>query len=124
MKKNEVINETENMVMNEEEMQQYIAENESIVPASQRKKFAALDLKSKVAKIKFYYDVQRLREDAKIKNSIPNKVKDLFELKHGTVEDAKAVMQFCTEFIDGFKQREIERIDTEIAKLQAMKQSL
>jgi hypothetical protein len=64
-----------------------------------------------------------MKEDARIKNSIPNKVKDLFEAKHGTVEDAKAVMKFCNEFIDGFKQREVERIDAEIRKLQLMKES-
>lgn len=127
MKKNEVKNENVNAVENTmtvEEMQKYITENESIIPACQKKKYNALNDEGKVAKIKFYYDLKKLREDAKIKNSIPNKVKDLFEIKHGTVEDAKSVMRFCQEFIDGFKQREVERIDAEIRKLQLMKESI
>lgn len=127
MKRNEVKNENMNVVENNmtaEEMQQFIKENESIIPACQKKKYNALDDTGKVAKIKFYYDLKKMREDARIKNSIPNKVKDLFEIKHGTVEDAKSVMRFCQEFIDGFKQREVERIDAEIRKLQLMKESI
>ena len=125
--KNEVKNENMNVVENNmtaEEMQQFIKENESIIPACQKKKYNALDDAGKVAKIKFYYDIKRMKEDAKIKNSVPNKVKDLFESKHGTIDDAKAVMKFCQEFIDGFKQREIEKLDAEIRKLQMMKDSL
>lgn len=127
MKKNEIKNENMNVVENNmtaEEMQQYIKENESIIPACQKKKYNALDDAGKVAKINFYYDLKKMREDARIKNSIPNKVKDLFEIKHGTVEDARDVLKFCQEFIDGFKQREVERIDAEIRKLQLMKESI
>lgn len=127
MKKNEVKNENMNVVENNmtaEEMQQFIKENESIIPACQKKKYNALNDAGKVAKINLYYDLKKMREDARIKNSIPNKVKELFEAKHGTVDDAKAVMKFCKEFIDGFKQREIERLDAEIRKLEMMKDSL
>lgn len=111
-------------IMSEEEMQQYVEQNIHMVPKNQSKKFEKMTLQQKVSKIKFYYDIQKLKEDAKIKNSIPNRVKDLFESKHGTVEDAKTVMRFCQEFIDGFKQREIEKLDAEIRKLQLMKESL
>ena len=123
MKKNEVINEIENVVMDEETLGAIVEDNMHIVPKNQMKKFEKLTLKEKAAKIQFYQDMQRMREDARIKNSLPNKVKELFD-KRGTVEDAKAVLQFCTEFIDGFKQREIERIDEEIARLEAMKEAL
>lgn len=111
-------------IMSEEEMQQYVEQNIHMVPKNQSKKFEKMTLQQKVSKIKFYYDIQKLKEDARIKNSIPNRVKDLFESKHGTVEDAKTVMRFCQEFIDGFKQREIEKLDAEIRKLQLMKESL
>lgn len=132
MKKNEVKNENMNVVENNtvantmtaEEMQQYIKENEQIIPACQKKKYNALDDAGKVAKIKFYYDLKKMREDARIKNSIPNKVKDLFDAKHGTIEDAKSVMQFCQEFIDGFRQHQIEEINRQIAELEQMKQAL
>lgn len=109
---------------NENEAQQFVTENINVVPKNQMKKFNSLKLEDQVKKIQFYFDIKKLREDAKIKNSIPNRVKDLFEVKHGTVEDAKAVMRYCQEFIDTFKQREIEKLDEEIKKLQAMKESL
>lgn len=123
MKKNEVINEVENVVMDDETLAAVVEDNMHIVPKNQMKKFEKLTLKEKAAKIQFYQDMQRMREDARIKNSLPNKVKELFD-KRGTVEDAKAVLQFCTEFIDNFKQREIEKIDEEIARLEAMKEAL
>lgn len=130
--KNEVKNENMNVVENNtvennmtaEEMQQFIKENESIIPACQKKKYNALNDAGKVAKIKLYFDLKRMREDARIKNSVPNKVKELFEKRHGTVEDAKSVMKYCQEFIDGYKQREIAKIDEEIHKLEMMKQSI
>lgn len=112
------------ITMSENEMVEFVNMYNGIVPKNQVKKFNGLELKDKVSKIKFYQDIIKMKEDARIKNSIPNKVKDLFETKHGTVEDAKAVMKFCNEFIESFKEREIERLDAEIAKLQAMKQSL
>lgn len=117
MKQNEI-------TMSENEMVEFVNMYNGIVPKNQVKKFNGLELNDKVAKIKFYQDIIKMKEDARIKNSIPNKVKDLFESKHGTVEDAKTVMKFCNEFIESFKEKEIERLDAEIAKLEAMKQSL
>lgn len=124
MKKN-ISTETENIVMepimDEETMQAVIEDNMHIVPKNQLKKFQAMTLQQKIAKIQFYQDMEQMRETARIKNSVPNRVKELFEKRHATVEDAKAVLQFCTEFIDNFKVREIEKIDAEIAKLEELK---
>lgn len=124
MKKN-ISTETENIVMepimDEETMQAVIEGNMHIVPKNQLKKFQAMTLQQKIAKIQFYQDIEQMRETARIKNSVPNRVKELFEKRHATVEDAKAVLQFCTEFIDNFKVREIEKIDAEIAKLEELK---
>ena len=122
MKKNLENNETENLiVMDDETLQAIVDDSKDIVPRSQLKKFEAMSLKEKVAKIKFYQDIQRMKEDARIKNSIPNKVKELFD-KRGSVEDAKLVLKFCTDYIDNFKIREIEKIDAEIQKLEELKQ--
>lgn len=122
MKKNIENNETENLiVMDDETLQAIVDDSKDIVPRSQLKKFEAMSLKEKVAKIKFYQDIQRMKEDARIKNSIPNKVKELFD-KRGSVEDAKLVLKFCTDYIDNFKIREIEKIDAEIQKLEELKQ--
>lgn len=126
MKKNS--NETENIVinpiMNEEEMQQFVEENIHMVPKNQQKKFDAMTLKQKVSKIQLYQDIARMREEARIKNSILNRTKELFDKRHATVDDAREVLQFCTEFIDNFRQHQIEEIDRQIAELEQKKKSL
>lgn len=124
VKNNTVENIVAEPIMTEEEMQQYVNENLHIVPKNQTKKFERMTLKQKVAKIQFYHDMQQMREDARIKNSVPNKVKELFEKKHGTIEDAKDLINWLNTFVEGFREREIARIDEEIAKLEQMKQSL
>jgi len=110
--------------MNETEMQEFVTNNISIVPRNQIKKVNAMSLKDQCLKIQFYMDIKKLREDAKIKNSIINRTKELFEKRHATIDDATEVLNFCKEFIDGFKQRQIEEIDRQIAELEQMKQSL
>ena len=100
MKKNEVKNENMNVVENNtvantmtaEEMQQYIKENEQIIPACQKKKYNALTDEGKVAKIKFYYDLKKMREDAKIKNSTVTyaaKVYGRTEIAHSFIDGKK-----------------------------------
>lgn len=114
----------EQIVMDEETMKAVVDDSKHLVPKNQLKKFETLSLKEQVAKIQFYADIAKIKEDARIKNSILNRVKELFEKRHGTVEDAKAILKYCTEFIDGYKLREIAKIDEEIARLEQMKESL
>ena len=122
MKKEIENNVSENVVvMDDETLQAMVDDNKHIVPRSQLKKFEAMSLKEQAAKIQFYYDVQKMREDARIKNSIINKVKELFDKRHATVDDAKLVLKFCTDYIDNFKIKEIEKIDAEIQKLEELK---
>lgn len=125
MKKNEVINETENVVVMDNETKEAIIEdNLHLVPRNQLKKFQALSLDEKFQKMQYYQDRVAKIEQWKQSASVPNKVKDLFEKRHGTVEDAKTIINWLNEFIDGFREREIARIDEEIARLEEMKQSL
>lgn len=125
MKKNEVINETENVVvMDNETMLAIIEDNMDIVPKNQMKKFDAMTLEQKVKKIELYQTFERMRAEAKERNRMVNKVKDLFERRKASVEDAKEVLQYCTQFIDNFKQHQIEEIDKKIAELEEMKMHL
>ena len=121
-------NETKNLViepiMDDATMEAIVEDNISIVPKNQRKKFDSLSLQHKVAKIQFYHDMAKMKEDARIKNSISYRVKELFDKRHATIDDARDVLKFCNEFIDGYKLREIAKIDDEIARLEQMKQSL
>lgn len=126
MKKNN--NETEkivvNPIMNEEEMQQFVEENIHMVPKNQIKKFESMTLKQKVSKIQLYQDIARMREEARIKNSVLNRVKEVFDKRHATVDDAKEVIKFAQEFVNNFRQHQIEEIDRQIAELEQMKQAL
>ena len=125
MKKEIENNVNENVVvMDDETLQAMVEDNKHIVPRSQLKKFEAMSLKEQAAKIQFYYDVQKMKEDARIKNSIINKVKELFDKRHATVDDAKEVIKFAQEFVDNFRQHQIEEIDKQIAELEQMKEAL
>jgi len=127
-KNNEVLNVSENIViepiMDEQQMQQYVEDNIHMVPKNQIKKFESMTLQQKVSKISFYYDMQKLREDARIKNSVLNRVKEMFDKRHATVDDAKEVIKFAQEFVDNFRQHQIEEIDRQIAELEQMKEAL
>lgn len=114
----------EQIVMDDETKQAVIDDNMHLVPKGQLKKFNELSLDEKIKKIEFYQDIQRIKEDARIRNSIKTKVSEMFEKRHGTIDDAKEVLTFCTEFIDNFKQKEIEKIDEQIAILEEQKMAL
>lgn len=121
-------NETKNIeiapIMDEDVMAAVVEDNINIVPKNQRKKFDSLSLQHKVAKIQFYHDMAKMKEDARIKNSIPYRVKELFDKRHATIDDATEVIKFAQEFVDSFKQRQIEDIDRQIAELEEMKLKL
>lgn len=122
--KKEMLNENVNTVMDEQQMQQYVEDNIHMVPKNQRKKFETLTLEQKVKKIQFYIDIEKLRADAKIKNSVLNRVKEVFDKRHATIDDAKEVLKFTQEFVDNFRQHQIEEIDKKIAELEQMKESI
>lgn len=124
LKNNEVMNAVENVSMDEQTMQAIVDDNIEIVPKCQRKKFNTLSLEAKVAKIKFYQDIAVMREEAKIKNSVINRVKEVFEKRHATVEDAKQVLKYVQEFIDNYRMMQIAELDKQIAELEAMKEAL
>lgn len=100
---------------------QFINENIHMVPKNQMKKFQTLDIDGQVDKIQFYFDMQKMKDEWKEKNRMVNRVKDLFEKRHGTVEDAKDIMRYMQDFIDTAKEREIAEIDRQIAELEERK---
>lgn len=124
IKNNEVMNAVENVSMDEQTMQAIIDDNIEMVPKNQRKKFDALSLEAKIAKLQFYQDIAVMKAEAKVKNSIPNKVKELFEKRHANIEDAKQVLKYAQEFIDNYRMMQIAELDKQIAELEAMKEAL
>lgn len=122
--KKEILNETVNVVMDEQQMQQYVEENIHMVPKNQRKKFDTMTLNEKIEKMQYYQDRAVKIEQWKQSASIVNKVRDLFDKRHATIDDAKEVIKFAQEFVDNFRQHQIEEIDKKIAELEQMKESI
>lgn len=108
----------------DDEMVEYINSHSDLVPRNRTKMFADLTVEEQYRQIQKWERIKKWKEEAMEANRIVNKLKDLFDRKNGTVEDAKDCMRFLQDFIDGAKQREIDKLDEEIAKLQLMKKSL
>lgn len=116
MKKN---NSTENANV-VENMEQFINDNIHLVPNIMMKRFMNLSIEGQVQKIQHYLHIQEIREN----NRVVNRVKEMFNKRNATVDDAKEVLEFCKEFINSAKDREIAAIDEEIARLMQKKQSI
>ena len=113
-----------NPVMSTEQMEQFVKENIAIVPRNQAKKFESMKLEQKVSKIRFYIDTQKMKEDAREKNKLENKVKDLFIRRKVTTEDVLRVIEFCKKYIESTKVDEMNKLQLEIDRLTELKRSL
>ena len=121
---NENKNVVTNPAMTNEQMEQFVKENINIVPRNQAKKFDSLKLEQKVSKIRFYIDIQKMKEDAREKNKLENKVKDLFIRRKATTEDVLRVIEFCKKFIESSKVDEMNKLQLEIERLTELKRTL
>lgn len=110
--------------MEQNEMKRFIEENINVIPENYVKKFEQLSIERKVSKIKHYLEMQKWREEGIERNSVLFRVKNIFEKRKANKEDAEQVIDFANKFIEGFKKKELERLDAEIAKLNAMKAAL
>jgi hypothetical protein len=129
MSKKELNTETKNVEtaqpqMSKEQMEQFIKENNSIVPRNRRKQFEALSLEEKVAKIRYYIQSKKQKEENIEKNKLENRVKDLFDRRHATTEDVLRVIEFCKKYIESTKEAEINKLQTEIDRLSSLKRTL
>jgi hypothetical protein len=110
--------------MTEEEMQKFVDDNISFVPKVRKNVFAKLELKEKVSKIKLWQDIAKMKAEAIEKNKIENKVKELLDRRKATVEDVIKVIDFCKDYIKESKEKEIAKIDEEIARLNNIRTTL
>ena len=129
MSKKELNTETKNVEtaqpqMSKEQMEQFIKENNSIVPRNRRKQFEALSLEEKVAKIRDYIQSKKQKEENIEKNKLENRVKDLFVRRNATTEDVLRVIEFCKKYIESAKADEINKLQTEIDRLSSLKRTL
>ena len=113
-----------NPAMTNEQMEQFVKDNISIVPRNQTKKFESLKLEQKISKIRFYIDIQKMKEDAREKNKLENKVKDLFVRRKATTEDVLRVIEFCKKYIESTKADEMNKLQAEIDRLTELKRTL
>ena len=121
---NENKNVVTNPTMTNEQMEQFVKENISIVPRNQAKKFESMKLEQKVSRIRFYIDIQKMKEDAREKNKLENKVKDLFVRRKATTEDVLRVIEFCKQYIETSKVDEMNKLQAEIDRLTDLKRAL
>jgi hypothetical protein len=121
---NENNNVVTNPAMTNEQMEQFVKDNISIVPRNQAKKFESMKLEQKVSKIRFYIDIQKMKDDAREKNKLENKVKDLFVRRKATTEDVLRVIEFCKQYIETSKVDEMNKLQAEIDRLTDLKRAL
>lgn len=119
-KKDAVVKQT----MTNEEMEKFINENLSIVPRNMRKMFEKLTLEQKVAKIRMYIDIRKVKEEIIEKNKLENKIKVLFDRRKVTTEEVLKVIEFCKKYIRATKDAEISKLQTEIDRLTHLKRAL
>ena len=121
-------NENNNVVvepqMTNEQMEKFVNENIGVVPRNQKKKFDSLTLEQKVSKIRYYFDIQKMKSDAKEKNKLENRVKELFIRRKATTEDVLRVIEFCKKFIETSKVDEMNKLQAEIDRLSDLKRTL
>ena len=117
-------NEVKETKMSKEQMEQFVNENTAIVPRIHRKKFEALSLEQKVAKIQHYIESKKMKEEWVEKNKLENRVKDLFDRRKVTTEDVLHVIEFCKKYIESTKAAEIEKLNSEIERLSSLKRTL
>lgn len=110
--------------MSKEQMEQFINENNFIVPNNRRKQFESLSLEEKVEKINHFIQAKKTREEHLEKNKLENRVKDLFDRRHATTEDVLRVIEFCKKYIESTKEAEINKLQTEIDRLSSLKRTL
>lgn len=114
------------------EMTTTISENINLVSDKTREAFDKLPVEEKYKKIKkliankAFYDRKKSDVPSTVKKGFffSSKLKDLFNKKGATAEDVDAVIEFCTEYKESLKTRELERLTAEIERLNKMKEEL
>lgn len=114
------------------EMTTIISENITLVSDKTREAFDKLPVEEKYKKIKkliankAFYDRKKSDAPSTAKKGFffSSKLKDLFDKKGAITEDVDAVIEFCTEYKESLKTRELERLTAEIERLNKMKEDL
>ncbi len=114
------------------EMTTIISENITLVSDKTREAFDKLPVEEKYKKIKkliankAFYDRKKSDVPSTAKKGFffSSKLKDLFDKKGASTEDVDAVIEFCTEYKESLKTRELERLTAEIERLNKMKEEL
>lgn len=115
---------TKKVEMNENEMVQFVNENNDIVPKNRRNKFLNMSIDEQVESIKKWQEIKKLRNEWAEKNKIENRVVELLTKRNATTEDVLKVIEVCKDYIKDYKEKELAKIDDEIARLNNMKKSI
>lgn len=115
MKKNQI---------SENEMVEFINANINSVPNRSKEKFTTYDIKTQYNKIKWYLKVQEMKNSEKNENVIVARLRRIFEVKNADVEDVKSVIEFCNNYMEEIKQKQLSDIEKEIERLTNLKNQL
>ena len=115
---------TKKVEMNENEMVQFVNENNDIVPKNRRNKFLNMSIDEQVESIKKWQEIKKLHNEWAEKNKVENRVVELLTKRNATTEDVLKVIEVCKDYIKDFKEKELAKIDDEIARLNNMKKSI
>lgn len=121
--------------MTVENMQQVINENLSLVSDKTHEKFNELSVEEQYKKIlklianKKFQDKKKAETLGQVVVSayatkFDAAIKKVFEKYAPTIEDAEGLIRFCYKYIDDCKTAEVERINSEIERLTALKEQL
>lgn len=104
----------------ENEMVDFINANIDVVPNRSKDKFATYDLKRQYKKIKWYLKAQEMKNE----NVVVARLRRIFEAKNSDIEDVKCVIEFCNNYMEELRQKQLTDIDREIERLTNLKNQL
>ena len=107
--------------VSENEMVKFVTENIAFVPKRSEEVFKTYDLRKQYNKMRWYVKNAKQKEEGKNLNICVVRVKRMFEGKNASVEDVKSVMDFCTQYLEEMKQKQLTDIEREIERLTNLK---
>ena len=110
--------------VSEEEMIKFINENITLIPKRSEEVFKTYDLRKQYNIMRWYVKNAKQKEEGKNLNICVVRVKRMFEGKNASVEDVKSVMDFCTQYLEEMKQKQLTDIEREIERLTNLKNEL
>lgn len=116
--------------LSEEEMLQYVTDHWNSIPIKRREKIKDKALRSQYNTVCHYVEREALKRNLKVESDgdtlFIRKFRKLLEEKRPTKEELEKVVGMCKEWCDedAKREKELARVNREIARLEKLKESL